>query len=455
MGMVGTHSPPTVELSSACSPSDGRVQLRGSGFDPGRVSVLVDDRRRARVRVGERGSFRVKFGVEPDAAILETREKGSGRRVTNHLQAPGACRFGLAEVSDSRGASASYSTPLEAGGELEIAASGLRPDAPATLRLRGQAGEHRRTTAAGGLEASLPIDRSRGNGDLKGSLRVGGERLPLRPRIVAGPAFPIRAAFYYPWFPQAWKQRGYDPYTQFNPTLGFYDSSSDAVIADHLEAMRYGGIDAGIVSWFGPGTTSDQRIPALLEGVRGGGFRWALYYEQEARGDPSPAAIERDLRYVSERYAHDPAYLRIDGQFVVFVYTDANDTEQMTRRWKQAADATGAYINLKVFSGYRDAPDQPDAWHQYAPSSAEDSQPGSAYEVSPGFWARDDAEPRLARSADQFAAAVQRMVASKEPWQLITTFNEWGEGTAVESAAEWATASGFGQYLDLLHENGN
>lgn len=111
--------------------------------------------------MGERGSFRVKFGVEPGAAVLETSERGSGRTVTNHLRAPGACRFGLAEVSDSRGASVSYSTPLEAGGELEIAASGLRPNAPATLRLRGQAGEHRRTTAAGGLEASLPIDPSR------------------------------------------------------------------------------------------------------------------------------------------------------------------------------------------------------------------------------------------------------------------------------------------------------
>ena len=27
------------------------------------------------------------------------------------------------------------------------------------------------------------------------------------------------------------------------------------------------------------------------------------------------------------------------------------------------------------------------------------------------------------------------MVASNAPWQLVTTFNEWGEGTAVESAA--------------------
>jgi hypothetical protein len=46
------------------------------------------------------------------------------------------------------------------------------------------------------------------------------------------------------------------------------------------------------------------------------------------------------------------------------------------------------------------------------------------------------------------------MVASHEPWQLVTTFNEWGEGTAVESATEWASPSGYGAYLDALHNDG-
>jgi hypothetical protein len=46
------------------------------------------------------------------------------------------------------------------------------------------------------------------------------------------------------------------------------------------------------------------------------------------------------------------------------------------------------------------------------------------------------------------------MVASGEPWQFVTTFNEWGEGTAVEGATEWATASGHGAYLDALHNDG-
>ena len=44
------------------------------------------------------------------------------------------------------------------------------------------------------------------------------------------------------------------------------------------------------------------------------------------------------------------------------------------------------------------------------------------------------------------------MVASNARWQLVLTFNEWPEGTSVESAREWASPSGYGAYLDALHE---
>jgi len=43
------------------------------------------------------------------------------------------------------------------------------------------------------------------------------------------------------------------------------------------------------------------------------------------------------------------------------------------------------------------------------------------------------------------------MVTSGQSWQLITSFNEWGEGTSVEGATQWATPSGQGAYLDALH----
>ena len=264
---------------------------------------------------------------------------------------------------------------------------------------------------------------------------------------------PIRAAFYYPWFPEAWHQRGIDPFTQFTPSAGFYGDGR-AVFRRQVRQMRYARIDAGIASWWGRGSRTDRRLPALLRAARGTRLRWAIYYEPEGQGDPRPRAIRRDLRYIRRRYARRRTYLRVRGRFVVFVWADADDGRAMAARWRRGARGSGAYVVLKVFEGYRGVAAQPDAWHQYAPAEPSDHQRGESFSVSPGFFHAAEPAPRLERDVGRFAADVRAMVASREPWQLVTTFNEWGEGTAVEPAAEWRSPSGYGDYLDVLHRDG-
>ena len=44
------------------------------------------------------------------------------------------------------------------------------------------------------------------------------------------PTFPIRAAFYYPWFPESWTQLGIYPYTNYHPSAGYYDSAAATTI---------------------------------------------------------------------------------------------------------------------------------------------------------------------------------------------------------------------------------
>src|SRR5204863_533784 len=134
-------------------------------------------------------------------------------------------------------------------------------------------------------------------------------------------------------------QQGFNPFTNYNPSLGFYDGSASSTISTQIAAMRYAGMNAGIASWWGQGSKTDQRIPLLLQAAAGTTFRWSLYYEPEGSSDPTT-----------------------------------------------------------------------------------------------------------------FTTNVQAMAASKAPWQLVTTFNEWGEGTSVESAQEWASSSGYGTYNDILHQ---
>ncbi len=216
--------------------------------------------------------------------------------------------------------------------------------------------------------------------------------------------------------------------------------------------MQYGNIQAGIASWWGQGSQTDTKIAGLLTAAAGTNFRWALYYENESQGDPSVSQIQADLNYILSKYARDPSFLRVNGKFVVYVYADGNDGCGMADRWKQA-DTMGAYIVLKVFPGYAQCASQPDSWHQYAPAAAADSQGSYSYSISPGFWLKGNPE-RLARDLNRWTQNVKDMVASGANWQLITTFSEWGEGTIVEPATQWQSASGYGQYLDVLHTNG-
>ena len=43
------------------------------------------------------------------------------------------------------------------------------------------------------------------------------------------------------------------------------------------------------------------------------------------------------------------------------------------------------------------------------------------------------------------------MRRSNAQFHYVISYNEWGEGTAVESAVQWRSESGYGRYLDVLH----
>ena len=274
--------------------------------------------------------------------------------------------------------------------------------------------------------------------------------------VTSGPpskANPMRAAFYYPWFPEAWDQSGMNPFTHYHPSAGFYSESNTTVVASQIAAMQYGKIGVGIASWWGQGSQTDAKMPLLLSTAAGTGFRWSIYYEPEGTADPSASKIASDLAYINSHYGSDPSFYKIDGRPVIFVYAQPADGCAMASRWAQANSSGADYVVLKVFPGYAGCSSQPSQWHQYSPAVAEDHQAGRAFAISPGFWLATSSV-RLARDLDRWKQNVRDMVASGEPWQFVTTFNEWGEGTAVESATEWATASGFGAYLDALHNDG-
>jgi hypothetical protein len=163
------------------------------------------------------------------------------------------------------------------------------------------------------------------------------------------PTFPIRATFYYGWFPEAWDQEHVDPFTRYHPSLGFYDSGDAAVLRKQIAAMRYAHISAAVYSWWGPGSKTDSRFPLALTLARQTPFRWAVYYEAEGYGDPSAAQIHGDLLYLRAHYFSSPAYLHVDGRPVVFAYGDGHEDCSVATRWHDANDGIDAYLVLSAF----------------------------------------------------------------------------------------------------------
>lgn len=265
------------------------------------------------------------------------------------------------------------------------------------------------------------------------------------------PAPPIQAAFFYPWFPDAWTQGGTYPYTNYSPSLGLYDSRSDAVIDEQLRLAASAHLEAMISSWWGPGHSTDSAFQHILARSERSdspfpNLRWAVYYEPESLGDPTVSEITAHLQYLTEKAFGHPGYLRVSGRPVVFVYSDDRDGTGLAERWAKAKAAFGGkvYIVLKVYSGYPTDPNQPDSWHQYGPAVAYDTQLPYSVTLSPGFWKVGE-QPRLPRDVGRFEADVQRMAASGAFWQLISSWNEWGEGTSIEPAKEFSHA-----YADIL-----
>jgi hypothetical protein len=456
---------PRVTLTPAAGPPGSSAVLAGAGFAP-RSTVLV---RRGRSRVARassnrRGRFQVPLAIpgKPGSRALTFRAGRSRRLETVFRVDPNAGPTSVSAAA-SGGARLRWGPTVgHVGARVRLAATGLPRRAAARVAFQGVR-TRLRTGRRGRLSVALTVEPGRGT--RRGLVRARGVRLPFSFRVTAAtgspglppgapgdaqPRLPIRAFFYYPWFPETWGSS--HDHTRYHPTLGFYDSSSPQLIRSHLRALEYGHAEVGISSWWKQGDRPDARLPLLLRETAAAGspVRWSVYYEPEAQGDPSVAEIRSDLTYLRDRYGADPSFFRLNGKFVVFVYADGSDGCSMADRWRQA-NTVGAHVVLKLFPGFRDCPSQPEGWHQYS-ASPETSHGRDSFTVSPGFWKWDEASPRGARDLARFRQNVAHMAASGANYQLVISFNEWGEGTAVESAQEWASPSGYGDYLDALHD---
>ncbi len=290
---------------------------------------------------------------------------------------------------------------------------------------------------------------------------------------------PLVVAFYYAWY-------GLDQWTPGKvpdiPAVP-YESRDRNAISRHVQQAQGAGIDAFAVSWYGPKTRNNQtetnfRIMLEVAGQRG--FKATVDFETRSPFFRSQADIVEALRYLINNHAAQPAFLRYGGKPLIFFWAIQNvftgQGQSAIDAWasiRQQVDpqhntlwiADGTDIEfLRVFDGHHlynitwnppvDVDITLSRWGNRVRdhNARHGTQKLWVATVMPGYN-----DLHIEGRANRFAHDRRNGVYYRETWQaamnsdpdliIITSFNEWLEGTQIEPSASYGQL-----YLDLTSE---
>ena len=280
-------------------------------------------------------------------------------------------------------------------------------------------------------------------------------------------------AFYYPWYgtpdgPSGewvhWNPVRWHHDSAHDPAAGLYDAKDPETIRRHIAEAKAAGIDGFIASWWGPRTFEDEAFDVLIEVAEQEDFLVTIYYEDAA----TPGEIVSDLAVFLSRHGDSPALLRVDDLPVVFFYVRVThkftlaqwadvlaELEARDRAVFAVADGLRGDF-LAVFDGI----------HTYNPVSLPLEMTAAQYgagsllarvrgrlfaaTVVPGYdeaYKNPDNLYVDREDGETYRAYWAVARASQPHWVLITSFNEWHEGSEIEPSIEFGTT-----YLDLTAE---
>lgn len=275
---------------------------------------------------------------------------------------------------------------------------------------------------------------------------------------------PLVLAFYYTWFDNStWT---YDTLSDLPAQP--YVSSDRAVMGRHIDQARGAGIDALITAWYGPGggNQTEPNLSALLEEAGARNFRIGILFESDSPFMGGTDATAAALSHALSVHAQHPAYLRVDGKPVIFFWRTQRYSVETWRTLRSQVDpgnnsiwiADGVDTSyLSVFDGH----------HLYSntwnpPANLENVNAKFAGQVEaarqnyglrlwvatamPGY---NDVKVRGGFAQDREGGAYYERswaaaINSKPNWVVITSFNEWPEGSYIEPSAAYGD-----QYLGL------
>lgn len=129
-------------------------------------------------------------------------------------------------------------------------------------------------------------------------------------------------AFYFGW----WTGDSWGNEILSDHPAEMYDSRDAGALGHHIDQAKGAGIDAFIMSWFGPknGNLTSQVFNALLDQAAGRGFYAAAVVDmfQNDYNETTDVVLD-SLRYLIGDRINHPAYLRYNGKPLIFFWNQA------------------------------------------------------------------------------------------------------------------------------------
>ena len=255
------------------------------------------------------------------------------------------------------------------------------------------------------------------------------------------------------------------------PEAGPYDSRDPALIRKQLTLARDAGLDGFAVSWWGRESEEALGLAALFPLAREAGLVLAPYYETGDLWRRGAFGVADDLISLLDRHGSEPAWLRVGGVPVVFLYAshrlrprawdavrarlsaarrrlylvaDAPSPEWLAMRpdWLSRFDALHVYTPVVFLARGRAAGD---VYERYATLASLAGRPFIPA-VAPGFDDRQVRTPGtvVERAGGSTYNETWRAARSVDPpWVLISSWNEWHEASEIEPSLEYGR-----RYLD-------